>query len=144
MTYAALDAWWALYSRSTLNPQIPAYKQKEFKPKCPELTRQLTYRNLPDSFWNRFPANFNFPAKPNISWTALVALAENLGTSNQARLDRVVHRLQYGANIGCEGAARLPSASHNSKDAYLNGRQVTDGLRLWTSQERRPSGKYKN
>jgi len=70
-------------------------------------------------------------AKPNIDSVKLRQLANSVGVSDKARLDRVINRLELGADIGCRGEPRMPTNSKNSKDAYEHGHQVTDAIASW-------------
>jgi hypothetical protein len=61
----------------------------------------------------------------------LCQLADKVGVTDIARLNRVADRLKFGADIGCRGKYRAPTQCDNAKDAYRFGRQVTDAVASW-------------
>jgi len=130
-TNEAFWAWAKAYIETSRSGTAPKAEQKTFKPKCPELAKQWNYKKLPDNFWNQFPVNVKEQATPNISWEKIKLLADSVGNIDRQRLDRVIDRLKHGAKIGCSGAARQPSRSNNSRDAYINGQRVTDAIAAW-------------
>ena len=113
-------------------PVVPP--QKIFKPKF-GLPNLASYAgDAPKWFWDLFPSNLVCPAPPLIDVTKLESLARECGYPDQARLDRVVERLTFGASIGCEGKYRAPSRAKNSKSAIIDGYQVTDEIASWIHQ----------
>jgi hypothetical protein len=60
--------------------------------------------------------------------------ADALGCSDGDRLRRVLQYIEEGADIGCRGAARLPSSSNNAASAFEFGPQVTDAIAEWVQK----------
>jgi hypothetical protein len=60
--------------------------------------------------------------------------ADALGCSDTERLRRVLQYIVDGADIGCRGAARLPSSSNNAASAFEFGPQVTDAIAEWVQK----------
>jgi hypothetical protein len=58
-------------------------------------------------------------------------LASRFGITDTARLDRVLQRIDSGANIGCVGKFRPSTHCKNAPDALQNGPQVTDVIATW-------------
>ena len=110
----------------------PAPTPKIFKPKFPLIPRLEDYRQVAgEQFWRVFPVNVKCPAEPSIRAKELKLLANALGVSDRARLDRVLRYIADGADIGCVGPARLPSYSSNAPSAYEYGPHVTDAIAEW-------------
>ena len=65
-----------------------------------------------------------------VDFVRLEEVARRLGYRS-SRLVRVLHRLQYGADIGCRGAARLPTRVPNSPAALELGDRVADEILEW-------------
>jgi len=65
---------------------------------------------------------------------ALKKLSHTLGCSDSARLDRVILRLQDGANIGCTGPYRDATVSTNAASAYQYGPEVSDAIAAWVDK----------
>ena len=112
-----------------LGPDIPPLK--EFKPKM-GLPKLADYRKVPPAtFWNAWPKRTFEQAALAKSWVSsskLKELAVGYGYTDWARLERVVQRLDQGADIGCKGRARLPTVSSNAKSAHIYGDRVADSL----------------
>jgi hypothetical protein len=72
----------------------------------------------PAHFWAEFPVNLVCLGKPSLKIKKLKQWARALGVSDENRFNRVVNYIQEGAEIGCRGAARLPSKSTNAASAY--------------------------
>ena len=114
------------------NLQPAAAKSKVFKPKYPGIPVRENYRTPANpEFWSNFPTNLTCPAKPSLSAKQLRLFTNALGTSDNNRLARVLHYIEEGAAIGCNGEARQPSRSTNAASAYEFGPQVTDAIAEW-------------
>jgi len=108
---------------------------KVFKPKFPEIPVLNCYKGrLPDEFWDKFPVNLKCPAEPSLKKKKLKQWAQALGVSDPERFQRVIGYVESGADIGCRGAARLPSRSSNAPSAYEYGPQVTDAIAEWVKK----------
>jgi hypothetical protein len=115
-----------------LTPPVAA---KNFKPKFPDIPVRDDYRRPADTeFWIEFPTNFNCPGKPSLIKKRLKWWADALGCSDTERLRRVLQYIEGGADIGCRGAARLPSSSNNAASAFEFGPQVTDAIAEWVQK----------
>jgi hypothetical protein len=128
--YGAFNKWktrlWEVAALNfTSKPQTVS-----FTPKC----------NLPplDSYKGKFPDGFWDPCTTAgtqhaglIDGEALHEMAAGVHQIDRQRLDRVVQRAKFGADIGCKGIFRTPTSSSNAPDAYVNGRQVTDAVGTW-------------
>jgi hypothetical protein len=88
----------------------------------------------PAHFWAEFPVNLVCPGKPSLKIKKLKQWVRALGVSDEDRFNRVVNYIQEGAEIGCRGAARLPSKSTNAASAYEFGPQVTDAVAEWVKK----------
>jgi len=110
----------------------PPAATKTFKPKFPLIPRLEDYSvAAPKEFWDEFPVNLVCPGRPSMKAKELALLARSLGVSDEARLQRVLEYIRSGADIGCEGEARLPSRSTNAPSAYEYGPHVTDAVAEW-------------
>jgi hypothetical protein len=108
---------------------------KVFKPKFPEIPVLNCYKGrLPDEFWDKFPVNLKCPAVPSLKKKKLKQWAQALGVSDPERLQQVLGYVENGADIGCKGAAPLPSRSSNAPSAYDYGPQVTDAIAEWVKK----------
>jgi hypothetical protein len=108
---------------------------KIFKPKCPDIPIRESYEGeFEDSWWAEFPVNLTCPGESLIKEKQLRKLANTLGCTDKARLERVCKRLIEGANIGCVGACRNPTRSSNASSAYQYGREVTDAIAVWVKK----------
>jgi len=113
-------------------PPVPL---KQFKPKFPNIPVRDEYREPAGScFWTEFPTNFNCPGKPSLKKKRIKWWADALGCSDPDRLQRVLQYIDKGADIGCRGAARLPSRSSNAASAFDFGPQVTDAVAEWVQK----------
>ena len=94
------------------------------------LQRLEDYKKPPlESFWSSWPKRTFEQALPSKSWVnnkQLRELAMKYRYSYWARLEQVCHRLDYGANTGCIGRARLPTIGTNAISAYTFGDRVCD------------------
>ena len=61
----------------------------------------------------------------------VMSLASSLGYRNAERLERVMKRLHEGADLGCQGLARLPTRMPNSPSAVEFGEKTADSLQGW-------------
>ena len=112
-------------------PDLPP--PKVFKPKF-NLAKLQDYKGpAPSSYWGRFPTNKDFPGKSKIDPVQLRALAAEYGVTGD-NLDICLVDLEYGADIGCRGAARQPSFSSNAPSAYDFGPQVSDAIAEWVAK----------
>ena len=66
-----------------------------------------------------------------VSSKKLKEMATRYGYTDWSRLERVVERLDNGANVGCTGRGRLPTITPNAKSAYMYGDRVADSLAEW-------------
>jgi hypothetical protein len=108
---------------------------KMFKPKFPNIPRLTDYKKLaPANFWAEFPVNLVCPGAPSLKIKKLKQWVQALGVSDENRLNRVIKYISEGAEIGCRGAARLPSKSTNAASAYEFGPQVTDAIAEWVKK----------
>ena len=118
-----------LEQASQPSPAVPPLK--EFKPKM-GLPKLANYRKSPPAgFWNQWPKRTfeqTALAKSWVSSSRLKELAKTYGYTDWARLERVVQRLDHGADIGCTGRGRLPTFSSNAKSAYIYRERVADSL----------------
>jgi hypothetical protein len=64
----------------------------------------------------------------------LKLLVQEHGIFDEERFNRVLQRIEYGADIGCEGQFRCATFCGNAQDAYQNGRQVTDAIASWVKK----------
>ena len=128
MQETKLDRAWLIQSRASL-PAMPP--MKEFKAKM-GLQKLQDYKKPPlANFWSSWPKRTFEQALPSKSWVnsgRLRELAMKYQYSDWARLERVCHRLDHGANIGCNGRARLPTIGTNAISAYTFGDRVCDTL----------------
>ncbi len=105
---------------------------KTFKPKFPEIPVLNCYKGrAPDYFCEKFPVNMTCPAVPSLKKKKLKQWVQAVGVSDTERFRRVMSYVENGADIGCRGAARLPSRSSNAPSAYQFGPQVTDAITEW-------------
>ena len=110
-------------------PKLP--EPKQFKPKMALPTLGSYKGNAPVSYWNCWPKRTFEQMLPTKSWVSsekLKELALNYKYSDWGRLERVCHRLDNGADIGCVGRARLPTFCSNATSTFLYGDRVADGL----------------
>jgi len=116
--------------------EVQEIKRKVFKPKFPELPVLPNYKNkAPAAFWDKFPRNHTCPAVPGISKVAIEQIVGTVGCSDNDRLNRVVKRIQEGADIGCKGKYRESSQSTNAASTYENGREVSDAVASWVQKK---------
>ena len=109
-------------------------KKKIFKPKFPGLPKLKSYKiKAPRKFWEQFPVNMSGKAGCSMDKEELLRLVGQVGCSDMARLDRVVERIERGADIGCEGRFRCSSTSKNASSAYEAGPQVSDAIAEWVA-----------
>jgi hypothetical protein len=107
---------------------------KVFKPKFPDLPVLEDYKVITDEkFWDVFPRNFVQPAKSNIDAAGLARCAKQAGVGLSPHVAKVIDWVANGAEIGCKGVFRAASHSKNAKNAYVNGRQVSDAIAAWVN-----------
>ena len=113
-------------------PELPPLK--EFKPKL-GLPKLLSYKIIPKAnYWKSWPKKTFEQVLPSKSWVSsekLRELACKYNLTDWARLERVVERLEYGADIGCHGRGRLPTMSGNAPTTFEYGERVADSLAEW-------------
>ena len=127
--------WTAVVITVLRNSQPPVARTKSFKPKFPRIPLRKEYKtNADQNFWGAFPRNLVCPAKPSLKAGQLRLIANALGTSDEARLARVLQYIAEGAAIGCKGQARKPSKCTNAPSAYEFGPQVTDAIAEWIAK----------
>ena len=94
----------------------------EFKAKF-NLPKLKDYRgSFPQTYWAKWRKRNIEEILPNKSWvspTSLQNLAERAGYHDLSRLNRVMRRLEEGADIGCSGRGRLPTKTKNTESAFL-------------------------
>jgi hypothetical protein len=78
--------------------------------------------------------NLVCPGRPSLKIKKLKQWVQALGVSDENRFERVCNYILEGAEIGCRGAARLPSKSTNAASAYEFGPQVTDAIAEWVKK----------
>jgi len=128
----AWEQWAQLWLRKSSEPDPAVPEPKTFKPKNPEIKKRSSYEGkFEESWWAEFPVNVTCPGKSLVKWKELRKLADVLGCSDLARLDRVCQRIREGADIGCTGKYREPTTSSNAKSAYQFGAEVTDAIAVW-------------
>jgi hypothetical protein len=103
---------------------------KKFKAKC-NLPSLGDYRQTaPDSFWGKFPENFQEVGKSMIKAGELKKLAVAAGCWTDA--DKIIlEDLTTGADIGCKGRFREASVSKNAESAFLFPAEITDAVASW-------------
>ena len=73
---------------------------------------------LPESYWETWLNKDYTSLNPAVSWISLYALqkvADKLGFKEiEGKLARTIARLVEGADTGCRGDGRLPTAKDNS------------------------------
>ena len=110
-------------------PELPPLKEFNHKMGLPILADYQ--KPPPASYWNYWPKRTfeqSALAKSWVSSSRLTELSKCYGYTDWARLERVVERLDNGANIGCKGRGRLPTFNKNAKSAYIYGDRVADAL----------------
>jgi hypothetical protein len=109
----------------------PSPPAKEFKPKV-ELPVLKCYRQkAPVEYWEKFPRAGKGVGVSLINASKLWNMAQAVGWTEDERLAAVCKDLTEGADIGCVGAARLPTRSGNAPTAYEFPRQVSDAIAQW-------------
>ena len=108
-------------------------KKKVFKPKH-DLPVLENYKKPADlEFWKKFPANYKYPGKSQISAVELRKLCEKAEISGET-VENVLHDIEHGADLGCVGPARQPTRSKNSASSAEFGPQVTDAVADWCAK----------
>jgi hypothetical protein len=126
--------WWKCRFTACLHLSVTLPDQKVFKPKFPQLPELADYKNIVDErFWEVFPTNFVQPAKSNIDADELHQCLAAAGVPISPQIEKVLHWIRYGAEIGCKGKVRAASVSKNAANAYQHGRQVSDAIAAWVS-----------
>ena len=114
-------------------PPLPPVKI--FKPKFPHLQVLSDYRKeAPDSYWEKFPVNLQFPAVALIKHGTLKEMALDCGFPDLPLLEKICKDLERGADIGCSGPYRLPGKASNAPSAFENGQKVSDSIADWCSK----------
>jgi len=108
---------------------------KIFKPKF-ALPLLADYKNPPAAaFWDNFPKQLTMDATSLVCPLKLKALAERFGCHKHPTFNAIYKDLTLGADIGCSGAARLPTVSTNAPSAFQFGPEVTDSIADWVTQK---------
>ena len=110
-----------------------ALPSKPFKPKHGLPALECYRGRAPPGYWEKFPKCDIYPGKSWIDADRLQALAKEHGIQGE-RLDLALKDLRLGADIGCTGAARLPTRSSNAPSAFQFGPQVSDAIADWLVQ----------
>ena len=112
--------------------------KKDWKPKCSNLPILPSYNKiLPASYWVNWNLKTFQQVLPTSSWVSssrLREVCEQVGYADKNRLEKVCKRLELGADIGCNGRARLPTETLNSRSAYEYGSRVANSLQEWIIQ----------
>lgn len=106
------------------------------KHKLPKLD-DYSKRFFPASFWSKWTKRTLDMVLPGSSWissAALRDLAARADFPHATMLDRVCHRLDNGANIGCEGRGRLPTRGKNPTSVFEFGDRISDTLQTWVCE----------
>ena len=123
-----------LVLRQSMAAPVEIPPMKEFIPKM-DLPKLKNYRGIPPaSYWQHWPKRTFEQAAVGKSWVSskkLREMATRYGYTDWSRLERVVERLDNGANVGCTGRGRLPTVTPNAKSAYMYGDRVADSLAEW-------------
>ena len=139
MSAGFLDMQWSTYldklkrqdwSRLQMIPDMVPIKPFEPKYKLPKLKSYEGDFGL--EFWSHWKKRTYKESLPNMSWVdpnKLEEAAKSVGYSDTQRLNRVLGRLRMGAELGCEGVARLPTKHKNAAWACEYGDRVCDALR---------------
>ena len=131
-TRGAWFGWRERFEWASAGQPLPEPETAKFKPRFPEIPVRDCYKEpAEESFWDKFPANKTLKAVPGMSSEALRGMVSKYGTSDQARVDRVIGYIDKGADIGCRGIYRCPSVSGNAASAYESGREVSDAIAGW-------------
>ena len=116
----------------------PLHNKKVWQPKF-SLPKLETYRGaFPDEYWSLWPVVTWDQVLPPVSWVdgaALLRMARKARYGDEERLQRVVKRLEAGADIGCRGRGRLSTEKPNAESAYLHGDKVADAVRSWVEDQ---------
>ena len=113
-------------------PEIPPLKKFRAKMGLPKL--ESYKKSPPATYWQHWPKRTFEQAAVGRSWVSgqkLKELALRYGYTDWARLERVLDRLDNGANIGCKGRGRLATITPNAKSAFYYGDRVADSLAEW-------------
>ena len=118
-----------------LEPLPSPLPLKSFVQKHKELPVLSTYcGRLPGSYWGKWKRRSYGSLTPARSWVCpdkVAKLASTLGYKDIDRLTRVTQRLREGADLGCRGAARLPTRMPNSPSVVEYGLRLADSLQDW-------------
>ena len=131
-TRGAWYGWRERFREASRGPALPVLEMAKFKPRFPEIPKRECYREpAGEDFWERFPVNTAKKATPGMSGEALRELVRELGSSDMARVNRVLGYIENGADIGCRGIYRCPTVSGNAASAYESGQEVSDAIASW-------------
>ena len=125
------DLWNIRLADAINSPDPPLPGRKEFTPKngLPVLTDYK--KPATDEFWAAFPVNRSMVGKSAINPKKLRSLALGVGCSDWDRLNRVIHNIEHGCDIGCRGSAREASVSSNAPSAFDFPEQISDSIADW-------------
>ena len=120
------------------SPLPPRPVPKEFRPKHPELMILDDYSgSAPPEYWRTFPSNRDEDSEPpfNMKADKFMAIAEELGITDQCPVKEVVADIRYGCDLKINEAKCPPTWSENSPSVAKNGVEVADTLAFWTSDK---------
>ena len=131
-TRGAWYGWRERFREASRGPALPVLEMAKFKPRFPEIPKRECYREpAGEDFWERFPVNTAKKATPGMSGVVLRELVKEFGSSDIARVNRVLGYIEKGADIGCRGMYRCPTVSGNATSAYESGQEVSDAIASW-------------
>ena len=124
--------WRGCFREAAIESPELVLEKKTFKPRFPKIGRLGSYEEDPGGeFWAEFPSNLSEEVVAEFSHTKLRELAEELGSKNMGRIEKVAGYLESGADIGCRGVYRSATFSKNAASAYEAGPEVTDAIAGW-------------
>ena len=113
-------------------PRLPV-RVVEFKKKFGKIPDRKSYKGkFSQSFWDKF-TKVPLSRKP-ASWIQadkLEEMASSLGFQDMGRVAEVAETLRKGADLGCEGSARLGTKMKNAPSAFVFGNRFLDSLEDW-------------
>ena len=103
-TQGAWIRWRERFEWASAGQLLPEPEAAKFKPRFPKIPERECYKEpAEEGFWEKFPANRTLKAVPGMSSKAFRDMVSRYGTSDQARVDRVIGYIEKGADIGCRG-----------------------------------------
>lgn len=106
---------------------------KTFTKKFPNIPTRTDYTGtFEESYWDNFTKKeINLKPESWICADSLTKLAREVGYEDEENLQWVRQTLTNGANLGCEGNARLGTKGRNSKTVNEYGDRLADSLQQW-------------